>query len=207
MAKSREKVQQLGFWDSEVSKPSHDDVCLWAHENADFIFRTVCPEMFDRPWSTDEVHVGNANNNQSAMDMATAFKNSNPRPNPRAFKKTLEFVLKSYTGYQNKMERIVGYADLLIETQLPSIYPMYRAATITGGEDEIDGYELGWSSDRKAPHMLVEAKSILPTVGELMRQIQLYRTAFDGKFVVVSPDDSYAQILAEQGVTFIKCSK
>jgi hypothetical protein len=52
--------------------------------------------------------------------------------------------------------------------------------------------------------LLVEAKSVLPTVGELMRQIQLYRTAFGGKIVVVSPDDSYSNILSEQGVTFVK---
>lgn len=102
--------------------------------------------------------------------MASAFANANPRPNPRIFKKTLEYVLKSYTGYQDKMERIVGYADLLIETECPRVRPKYKAAAIRGGDDVLDGVELGWSRDREAPCILGEAKSILPSVGELMRQ-------------------------------------
>jgi len=207
MAKSREKIQQLGFWDAEVSKPDHDAVCLWAYENADLIFRIVCPERFDQPWLKDEVNFNYVNNDQTAIDLARAFTNANPRPNPRVFKKTLEYVLKSYTGYQDKMERIVGYADLLIETERPVVTPKYKAATIRGADDIFDGFELTWSSGRETPCILVEAKSVLPTVGELMRQIQLYRTAFRGKFVVVSPDDSYAKILAEQDVTFIGSSR
>jgi hypothetical protein len=211
MAKSREKIQQLGFWDAEVSKPDHDAVCLWAYENADLIFRTVCPERFDQPWFKDEVHLGWDEKAQERIELAREFSKANPRPNPRAVKKTLEYVLKSYTGYQDKMERIVGYADLLLETELPCISPRYKAAAIRGADDEFDCFELGWCRRLEwarpyveAPRILVEAKSVMPTVGELMRQIQLYRTAFSGKFVVVSPDESYAQILAEQGVTFIK---
>lgn len=207
MAKSREKIQQLGFWDTEVSKPDHDAVCLWAYENADLIFRIVCPELFDQPWLKDDVYLGYEKNNQSAIELARTFLNANVRPNPRVFNKTIEYVLKSHTGYQNRMERIVGYADLLIETELPRVRPKYKAAATRGGDDIFDGFELTWSREREAPCILVEAKSSLPTVGELMRQIQLYRTAFNGKFVVVSPDDSYAQILAEQGVTFVQYTR
>lgn len=211
MAKSREKIQQFGFWDAEVSKPDHDAVCLWAYDNADFIFRNVWPEGFDHPWHKDEVHLGWDEKAHERIDLARDFANANPRPNPRVAKKTLEYVLKSYTGYQDKMERIVGYADLLLQTELPYIFPRYKPAARSGADEEFDGFELGWCKRLErarpyveAPCILVEVKSAMPTVGELMRQVQLYRTAFSGKFVVVSPDERYAQILAEQGVTFIK---
>ena len=211
MAKSREKIQQIGFWDAEVSNASHDQVCLWAYENADLIVRTAFPTMFDREWLDNEIHrVRHYNNDQSTIDMKNAFRAANPRPNPRIFNKTLEYVLKSYTGYQNKLERIVGYADLLIQFQLPTICPKYKPAAKVGEDDEFDGYELGWSNETPReinyPIIIVEAKSVLPTVGELMRQIQLYRTALNCAYVVVSPDESYTKILAEQGVTFIKYS-
>ena len=199
MAKSREKIQQLGFWDSEVSKPDHDSVCLWAYENAELIFNRVYPEFFDQEWKDSEITLGSFRN-ENAASMLLAFRNNNLRPNPRIHLKTLEYVLKSYTGYENKLERIVGYADLLIETKLPNIYPIWSEV----GE-EIQGYELHFTTD-KSPKILVEAKSSLPTMGELMRQLQLYRTAFNGKLVVVSPDDRYEKILSEQGVTFIKSS-
>lgn len=55
MAKSREKIQQIGFWDAEVSNASHDKVCLWAYENADLIVRAVFPKLFDRGWLDDEI--------------------------------------------------------------------------------------------------------------------------------------------------------
>ena len=60
-----------------------------------------------------------------------------------------------------------------------------HACTALNEDPIVDGFKLTWSSDEEARHILVEAKSVLPTVGELMRQIQLYRTAFRGKFVVV----------------------
>ena len=142
--------------------------------------------------------------------MKDAFRAANSRPNPRVSNKTLEYVLKSYTGYQNKLERIVGYADLLIKFQLPIVCRKYKPAANVREYDEFDGYELGWSNETpreiNCPIIIVEAKSILPSVGELMRQIQLYRTALDCAYVVVSPDVSYKNILAEQGVTFIKYS-
>lgn len=215
MAKSREKIQQLGFWDAEVSKPDHDAVCLWAYDNSEAILRAVCPDRFDKPWLKDEVHLGwrgERGQEQEREDLAKEFAKANSRPNPRTVKRTLEFVLKSYTGYQDRTERIVGYADLLIETELPCIVPKYRPADTIDADDVFDGFRLGWSRKFdwtrppyvEAPRILVEAKSVLPTVGELMRQINLYRTAFKDKIVVVSPDDSYSEILTEQGVTFVK---
>jgi hypothetical protein len=206
MAKSREKIQQIGLWDPEVSNPDHDSVCLWAYENADSIFRTVCSDRFDQPWLKNEIHFDEANKGQSANELAKTFMKDNSRPNPRVSRKTLEYVLKSYTGYRNDIERIVGYADLLITTELPRVVPKYKVTTTRGSHDIFDGFQLAWSSD-DAPCILVEAKSVLPTVGELMRQIQLYRTAFRGKIVVVSPDDKHSQILIEQGVGFIKYSR
>ena len=204
MAKSREKIQQLGFWDPQVTTPDHDTVCLWAYENADAIFRTVCPDRFDHPWLKDEVYLGHDKDDEGAIALARAFTSENPRPNPRVVKRTLECVLSSFTGYKDRMERIVGYADLIIHTELPYVSPRYKAATTTGGDDVLDGFHIAWSRGHEAPVILVEAKSVLPTVGELMRQIQLYRTAFNGHIVVVSPDDKYQSILAEQGVTFVK---
>lgn len=202
MAKSREKIQQLGFWDAEVSKPDHDAVCLWAYENADSIFRTVCPEIFDHGWSYSDGDY----KDHSADELAKAFIRDNPRPSPRIFTKPLEYVLKRHTGYKNSIEQIVGYADLMLQTECPLMVRKYKPSSTGYDDDEFDGFELGWSKEWDCPRILIEAKSTLPTVGELMRQIQLYRTAFRGVFVVVSPDDSYSDILNEQGVFFIKCT-
>ncbi len=204
MAKSREKIQQLGFWDAEVSRPDHDAVCLWAYEKAESIVRMTCPDIFDRSWNNQEISFGTLRTDKNAIELGMAFAAATPRPNPRVFRKTLEYVLRSYTGHERQLERIVGYADILIQTEIPIVTPKYVPNQTPYADDIFDGYEITWSQGRDAPVLLVEAKSVLPTVGELMRQIQLYRTAFGGKIVVVSPDDSYSNILSEQGVTFVK---
>jgi hypothetical protein len=207
MAKSRDKTQQIGFWDSDASSPDHDAVCLWAYENSEQVFRHAHPELFERPWSRDEVHVEQSNNHPEWVEAAKEFARNNPRPNPRVTRKTLEYVLRAHTGHNNKYERIVGYADLLIETAIPQIIGDYKYNEYSGVPEELNRFEIAWgNAHRSTRQILVEAKSILPTVGELMRQIQLYRTAFRGQVVVVSPDDKYAEILTEQNVVFVKCT-
>jgi hypothetical protein len=39
MASAREKIPQLGLWDDEVPKLSHDAIVLWAYENAQQLVR------------------------------------------------------------------------------------------------------------------------------------------------------------------------
>jgi hypothetical protein len=134
------------------------------------------------------------------------FAESAPRPDPRIDKKTLEYVLRSRTGYGDRFERIVGYADILVETAIPKVSPRYLRNPSGYGRETVDGFKVDWSTESEAPRILIEAKSVLPTVGELMGQVQLYRTAFRGKIVVVCPDKRYAKILAEQHVAFVKYS-
>lgn len=203
MARTRDKIQQQGFWDVEVSNPDHDTVCMWAYENAEAIFRAAYPDLFDRDWNQNDLqHI--SMESTEMRELAAAFLRNTARPNPRITKRSWEYVLKSYTGRNNDLERIVGYADLLIETAVPHIAKAYAKASTRYGDDVFVGFELGWKSDDwGVPRILVEAKSKLPTRGELMRQIQLYRTAFRGRIVVVSPDDNYAQLLAEQDITFV----
>ncbi|OYU44192.1 MAG: hypothetical protein CFE44_14255, partial [Burkholderiales bacterium PBB4] len=129
------------------------------------------------------------------------FQEKTSRPVPRIKAKKLEYVLRSYSGYQDKVERLVGYADLLITTELPCVYPIRDFNSIAYGRSQLKGFELKWA---QGPSILVEAKSMMPTLGELMRQINLYRTAFRGLIVVVSPDDQFQAILADQDISFIR---
>lgn len=205
MAKSREKVQQVGFWDAEVKSPDHDTICLWAYNNAEAIFRAAHPEHFDRDWTSHDRQMPAHNDVQreTILQASRDFARNTSRPNPRIARRSLEYVLRSYTGPRGDIERIVGFADVLIETALPQVGLTYAEQPNGYPGRVFSGCELGWSTDQ-SPRILVEAKSILPTVGELMRQLQLYRSAFRGKIMVVCPDDRYAGILGEQGILFMQ---
>lgn len=92
----------------------------------------------------------------------------------------------------------------MLESRLPGIFPTYKPNSKGYVDEEFDGFQISFTGNHPAPRILVEVKSAMPTLGELMRQINLYRTAFKGPVVVVSPDASFADILKEQRVTFVK---
>jgi hypothetical protein len=51
----------------------------------------------------------------------------------------------------------------------------------------------------------VEIKTTMPTLGELIRQIHFYsKYKSISKWIVVSPDDRYASLLRDNGITFYK---
>ena len=56
---------------------------------------------------------------------------------------------------------------------------------------------------------LIEVKSHIKSIGELLRQIRQYQTFAprDCKFFVASPDERFISVLKSQGVEFIKAPK
>ena len=199
MAKSRNKVQQVGFWDEEVPSTGHDEIVLWCHQHAERILRSIRPSEFDRAWKPEDVEESLYRAHVAPEVHAASlqrFMDATPRPNPQVTARQIEAVLRSYTGYGNRTERVVGFADLLVTAATPWV------GTCESSESDFGGHELRWND--RAISVLVEAKSVLPTFGELMRQLNLYRTAFSGLVVVVSPDDRFEDVLRDQRIHFFK---
>lgn len=191
MAKLREKTPQIGFWDNEVSTPDHDQIQVWTLKNIDKVLRLAIPDEFDRDWGPREVSYSSEGISEDQwQDIKAKAIAEHPRPNPKANKIELECALVKRHGHNGQLEQIVGYADLMVHVGIPGM---------SGYGDE--PFQVWFGGKER---ILVEVKSKLPTLGELMRQINLYREAHRGKVVVVSPDDSYTEILATQGVLFLR---
>ena len=86
----------------------------------------------------------------------------------------------------------------------------YNSKYIVGFVDvavkfEKDNDKREWDDER--PRVFFEVKTKIPSIGELIRQLKVYKTHLSHKkqaFVVVSPDDSCADILKQQGFFFYK---
>lgn len=52
--------------------------------------------------------------------------------------------------------------------------------------------------------MNFEVKTAIPSLGELFRQINMYRSYENNPFCVVCPDDRFAQQIQKQGIGFLK---
>jgi hypothetical protein len=86
----------------------------------------------------------------------------------------------------------------------------YNSRSIVGFVDiavkfEKDNDKREWDDER--PRVFFEIKTKILSFGDLLRQLKVYRTYLTHKkqaFVVVCPDDSYADLLKEQGFFFYK---
>ncbi|KQZ47494.1 hypothetical protein [Massilia sp. Root1485] len=56
-----------------------------------------------------------------------------------------------------------------------------------------------WHVTGRGQRLLVEAKTVMPSLGELMRQLNLYRLVYSD-VVVLTPDTTHTQLLLEQGI-------
>ena len=92
----------------------------------------------------------------------------------------------------NNSKFIVGFIDLLAVGYLSNL-----------GVD-LSGLPK-WARADKGFKMLFEVKSSIPSLGEAIRQIRMYQTHIGGIYVIVSPDDRFADALRAQGIEFYKC--
>lgn len=89
-------------------------------------------------------------------------------------------------AYSYKSKSIVGFVDIAVKL-----------------EKDTDKKE--WDDER--PRIFFEIKTKIPSAGELLRQLKVYKTHLTYKkqaFVVVSPDDKFSELLKEQGFFFYK---
>jgi hypothetical protein len=203
MAGARDKVQQLGFWDMEVAKPKHDEITLWALENAEVLARRYMAFRGDRVMAEWGAVEGSSWPHARVLKLRNEYPDLGERlPTKRAtlvVKRELAAVLRErepewHPRQVPRNQRTLGYADLL----------MHCVGEHLGASQLVSGREPPQWTVREEPfRIIVEVKSELPTIGELMRQLNLYRQSC-GQVIVVAPDDRYTALLAEQGILFVK---
>ncbi|MBA3833669.1 MAG: hypothetical protein H0X34_17610 [Chthoniobacterales bacterium] len=161
--------QKLGFIDSDLRKPKHDEIMLWADENADAIVQSVFPE-------TEQAF-------QSHFVKIT--------------KKRWEHAVVSRNGF------IVGFIDLLIEIKCcDESHSTYKA--------HLNGRcVLPRPESQGTSRIALEIKSILPTRGEIIRQVRMYQTYERAAYVIVTPNPSpsVVKLLEEQGIKTVDSNR
>ena len=91
------------------------------------------------------------------------------------------------TKGDRQYKTIVGYLDMLCIIE------------------KMDGIENGREYFSRFGVVAFEVKSKITSIGEVIRQINQYRTfCHVNKFYIVSPDDRFSEILKQQGIGFIK---
>ena len=177
----RQKHPQLGFWDDEISLHSHDDLQQWCYKNAQLVLTAAL--NYSPEWTTGDTYYYDKRGQGRRPKSFEGWRQLPAKPQLRINKVILEKTL-----IDSKF-RYLGFADLAVQ---------YQSARLSMTE----GYAC--SLEVSGEEALIEVKTSMGTLGELLRQLRLYAEAQIGKIVVVSSDDKYAQVLREQGFAFYK---
>ena len=104
-------------------------------------------------------------------------------------RKTWERPIKSHNEF------VIGFIDMEVVCDVPE-YLDYS------GDFPV------WKIRHIEYSLMFEVKTSIKSIGEVVRQIQLYknyRNRYKDKFIIVSPDDRYVDLLKSQNIGFVKC--
>jgi len=130
----------------------------------------------------------------------------------KIIRKIWEFPVSSMpsSGY-NASKNIIGFIDFMIRfsfTDLTVSGIEFYNRKITGKiEWKETDHEIDYRSGEKNSNekqVYFEAKTAIPSLGELFRQMRMYKEFIQGQFIIVCPDDSEKSLIIDQGFKFIK---
>jgi len=231
MAKPRARTlqQRFGFMDNDLKAPEHDEIMLWLNDN---IYEIVSRQYWGTSWKED--YVLEQRTLADSIIKAVLEEQESRRQSEWAREKADKRIseLNAWDGLGDlpevpelklsitwespvkSKEYIIGFIDMKVE------WPSYSLAI--GGIERLK-YQYSPSGQKlppyriqsdKLPHWIVreynqyllcfEIKTTIPSLGELIRQIHMYREYQGGKFVIVSPDDRFKETLKQQRISFLK---
>ena len=197
-AKNRANTLQekFGVLDEDMKNPQHDAIMLWLDKRAEELVR----EYFAMPsaWPVELVAHVRAKAQARAKERYAALNLPDlGEPPAREFKivsKTWEKTIVTTKNYT------VGFADMEVVVRFSNSLGFGESErALQAGLPLID-----WFVEHRHEHVLFEAKTAIASVSEVIRQIRLYQQYQAGVYVVVSPDDRFADVLRGQGIQFVK---
>ena len=214
-------AQRFGFKDPQLSTPSHDEIMLAIAADPTALICDIWPELLKRAhdtiveWEWPIV----SENTRTGQKFPVGFVDMRME---WSYNHTCKKIAKKdlrkyyYTYYDNKeafLDECVGrdlnagssYARSTAETErLYEENITYRVKNYRWNKSKcsIDTCNSGRGG------ALVEVKPTTPSLGELMRQIQMYRTYVDATYVVATPDETYVEELTNMpGIEYCKTKK
>lgn len=117
-------------------------------------------------------------------------------------KPPIQIVKKDWERPIKSRDYIIGFIDMMVIYEQPFL-SMFIELTDQGWVEKWTVIQKSYTDDGEN-RIHFEVKTEIPSLGELIRQINMYRTYGAGRFFVVTPNNSFAQVLEEQGIGLIK---
>lgn len=195
MPKATTLQQKLGFVDEDLKKPDHDKIMIWLDNQVEKSVKEL---------------IGLANNwkgiyiDDEWCDLDIDLPGLPERPNPKVLTKQWEYpcnaLVKNRHRFMEKGNYTIGFIDMYVACEMPILHYY----SIKSRFNDADSYRI---CTTKAD-LLFEVKTIIPSLGELLRQINLYKLHPQNdrwsQWYIVSPDDKFKPQIEAQDIKFIK---
>lgn len=226
--KAKTHIQQLGFFDQDLNSSSHDQIMIWLQDNINQIINDLYYEPIE-PWEIQNLVTSTKEkieehlpelirrnqyrqefeqytdliNSLQEWDGSEILKRTWKRPAIRVCSVKWETCIER-TGKSPGDKFTLGFVDMsvsfitarLVIKGLPESYIDLR---------DISAYSIPRVDIEEVyKEVYFEVKTRIQSVGALLRQINFYKSYKPGRYLVVSPDDRYKDLLASQDVGFVK---
>lgn len=186
--------ERFGFRDEDLKTPKHDEIMIWLDENLNDLMPLLSTlwsklERNSDKWIQGEIeHLRRGDFNGIKKDVEVKVNEPLSPSGATVLRKEWEFPIMDRTY-------VIGFIDMLVTTEfngwmlqahVPSPYVR---------------------REKNMQQLAFEVKTTIPSLGELLRQINHYRAYFDEvstEFVVVSPDTRWKEMLERNSVYFLE---
>ena len=184
--------EKFGFVDEELRTPQHDAMMVWIDRQAEELIQeyfSVLPTWSNATISRVRAEADQIVRSHFQGRQWTGLGEPPPRKKPEIIKKIWESPIVTKNGFA------VGFADMEIIVSVP------KELRCCCEDSDLPKWDCGTNNIES---VIFEAKTSIRSVGELIRQIRLYQEYRKGHYIVVSPDDKFADVLRGQGIQFTK---
>jgi hypothetical protein len=196
--KERAKTLQekFGFVDEELKTPQHDAMMVWIDQQAESLIQEYF--SISSGWPDDTIARVRAEADRVVKSHFHKLQWTGLGEPPPIKLKILEKIWES--PIVTKSGFAVGFADM----EVIVIPPGKLSCTWNEQRDPQKSDLPSWTCVENKESVIFEAKTSIRSVGELIRQIRLYQEYRKGHYIVVSPDDKFADVLRGQEIQFVK---
>ena len=189
MPKLKQSQQRFGFMDDDIKKTKHDEIMIWLSENIYYILPNLL--NYKEKWDQENIN-----------DVKEVYREHKFEIPDIPDKSPLKIISKKWefpvtVKNKGKTSYVVGFVDFKVKFGFDCLtLPLWQYPNEVRDWDVVS---------QREGDFLFEVKTKIPSCGELLRQISLYREFIrGGNFCVVSPDDQFREIIESQDISFLK---
>ncbi|MCM0082306.1 hypothetical protein L4X63_11970 [Geomonas sp. Red32] len=228
--KAKTLIEKFGFKDDDLKTPEHDSIMIWLNANIEEVINRAFPAVWPEREVKGELsdfHTGLAKLKASLERQLHNLRSSSagpgaPTPDPKTLETESKLLqLEEWSKLEdppampklqvtktvwectimNDKGFVVGAIDMMVRVRRPGL----RVESYTSNLQAFPSAAPEWRIGSYDDEVFIEVKSKILSLGELIRQIRFYQSHKRGSYVVVSPDDRFAEILRNQGIGFVPC--